>query len=205
MFKFKCVFFLIVLFFIANNFNAQSLSDKSVEELKLIQKDAVAKEDYDLADKIKLQIKRLEDNKDKISTLESEKETAILLEDFDKVIDLDKQINALKNGTVYVKETVKQVQPEAPKEALKKKSQIFYENGVVHMEGDVIDGIRTGPWKYFTKKGVLESEGEFLNGDPTGLWKWYTPKGKVWRKANFSKPKLTNSDKVLKKYILKQG
>jgi len=84
--------------------NAQSLVGKTATELEAMQKDAIAKEDYDLAEKIKHQLALLAENNRKIEKLEKEKETAILIEDYDRVIEIDKEIEALKRGETYVKE-----------------------------------------------------------------------------------------------------
>lgn len=108
---------ILPLIFILLSFSSfsQSLTGKSEEQLKTMQKDAVANENYDLAEKIKKQLERVEANKDKIKKLEEEKKAAILIEDYDKVIELDKQIDALKNGSVKKDEpAIKTTTPITP-------------------------------------------------------------------------------------------
>jgi len=96
----------LLMLFVVVSANAQSLAGKSATELESMQKDALAKEDYDLAEKIKLQLSRLAENKGKIDKLEKEKETAILIEDYDRVIAIDKEIEALKSGKTYEEKSV---------------------------------------------------------------------------------------------------
>lgn len=77
---------------------AQSLSGKNAQELKKMQTEAVANENYDLAEKIKKQLDRIEANKAKIAKLEEEKKDAILIEDYSKAEALENEIEALKSG-----------------------------------------------------------------------------------------------------------
>ena len=94
----KLITFCIFLTLAATASFAQSLTGKSTEQLKEMQQQAIAIEDYDLAQKIKQQLNRIEQNKAKIKVLEEEKKTALSLEDYDKVMEIDKKIEALKNG-----------------------------------------------------------------------------------------------------------
>lgn len=110
MIKNKLILLIVSCFFSISSFS-QSLTGKSEEQLKTMQKDAITKENYDLADKIKDQLKRIEANKVKINKLEEEKKAAILIEDYDKVIAIDKQIEALKNGPITKEEPPVKVTP----------------------------------------------------------------------------------------------
>ena len=94
---------------------AQSLTEKTREELKGMQNNAVANENYELADKIKTHLIHLEDNKEKLTELEEKKKKALIIEDYDLVIYLENEINALKSGKPYVKEILStETQPSNP-------------------------------------------------------------------------------------------
>lgn len=114
MFKYKTFLLLSIFLTLSFSLFSQSLSNKTVEELNIMKKEAVASENYSLAGKIKAQIQRLEENKEKINNLEKEKEAALVIEDYDKVIALEKEINALKSGKKYVPTTAEKTE-EAPK------------------------------------------------------------------------------------------
>ena len=73
----------------------QSLAE-IFSELNTAIDEAVKKENYDTAESLKNEIKRIEQNKAKIEALEKEKLTNLLIEDYDKVIELEEQINRLK-------------------------------------------------------------------------------------------------------------
>ena len=60
----------------------------------------------------------------------------------------------------------------------------FYENGVLHSEGEMYKGYKVGHWKSYDANGVLISEGDYLDkenfpAEPqfssflTGTWKYY--------------------------------
>lgn len=107
---FKFALTCLIVLTVAATTYAQSLSGKSITELKTMQKDAVTNENYALAEKIKNQLKRIEGNKAKIEKLEEEKKSAILIEDYAKAELLENQIEALKNGTTP--KVIKKVTPE---------------------------------------------------------------------------------------------
>lgn len=92
---------------------AQSLTGKNPQELKKMQSNAVANENYGLAERIKIQLERIEANEAKISKLEEEKKDAILIEDYDKAEKLENQIEALKSGNTAVS-----VEPKATPSAV---------------------------------------------------------------------------------------
>ena len=94
----------LILTFFTTVSLAQSLAGKNALELKKMQTEAVANENYDLAEKIKKQLLRIEANKTKIAKLEEEKKDAILIEDYDKAEALENQIEALKSGNTAINE-----------------------------------------------------------------------------------------------------
>ena len=46
-------------------------------------------------------------------------------------------------------------------------------------EGDYLDGVRDGKWKYFYTEELLYFEGTFIDGTPDGMHKWYYKNGQV--------------------------
>jgi hypothetical protein len=98
----KQIIVCLIITLIALNSYGQDLTSKTIPELIEIQKNAITDENYDLAEKIKLHLEILEVNKEKIVQLEKEKQTALIIEDYDKVILLDKKIESLKTGDPLV-------------------------------------------------------------------------------------------------------
>jgi antitoxin component YwqK of YwqJK toxin-antitoxin module len=64
----------------------------------------------------------------------------------------------------------------------------LYKNGVIAGEGIVKDdGNRDGPWKDFYAGGSLKAEGNYVNGIQTGEWKYYHQNGKIEQTGRFGK------------------
>ncbi len=148
--------------------NSQTLDGKSVLELETMQKDAIAKEDYDLASKIKQQLKLIDGNNSEIEKLEKEKETAILIEDYDRVIFIEKEIEALKNGKVAtkkeekVKVSIQKKEETQPPQTIEK----LYKNGKISAKGQTQNGKAFGLWELYTKSGFVNMTGQIKNGKP---------------------------------------
>lgn len=58
------------------------------------------------------------------------------------------------------------------------------ENGY-REEGDYLEGVRDGIWKYYYSGDLLYFEGKFVDGTPDGLHKWYYKNGKVMRQGKY--------------------
>lgn len=55
----------------------------------------------------------------------------------------------------------------------------FYQEGMKHLEGPIVDGKRNGEFKTYYKSGTLMSEGTFINGKRNGKAIVYHENGKV--------------------------
>ncbi len=84
---------------------------------------------------------------------------------------------------------------------IKVREKDFYDNGKVKMEGEFVDGKRSGKWKAYYDNGKIWSEGEFLNGERTGLAKIYYPNGKLDTEGEYTNGKQTGTWK----YYNEQG
>lgn len=54
-----------------------------------------------------------------------------------------------------------------------------YENHLIRIKGQTVNGIRTGKWQGFSPLGKPWVEGEFKNGEPHGVWTYKNAKGEV--------------------------
>lgn len=55
----------------------------------------------------------------------------------------------------------------------------FYQEGMKHLEGPIVDGKRNGDFKTYYKSGSIQSEGNFVNGKREGKATVYHENGKV--------------------------
>jgi len=178
-----------LLLILPEDVRSQSFIGKTAVELKTMQKDALENEDYDLAEKIKQQLLIIDKNSGEIKVLQKEKETAILIEDYDRVIAIDKEIESLRNG-----ESIKKVKVEKKKNIVQKKRIIsppklvekYYKNGKLSAKGYVEDGDENGLWELFTKSGIKNMSGQVLNGKPIGSWNIMNKTGEVTYVSDFS-------------------
>ena len=84
----------------------------------------------------------------------------------------------------------------------------FYNEGMKHLEGPIVDGKRNGVFKTYYKSGTVMSEGNFVdgkregkaivyhengkinyegfykNGKECGIWKFYDDKGNLYNEVN---------------------
>jgi len=62
----------------------------------------------------------------------------------------------------------------------------FSADGKISAEGNYVNGVRVGPWKFYYGSGNKFEEGKYDNrGRPIGHWTWYFDDGKVLRESNF--------------------
>ena len=64
--------------------------------------------------------------------------------------------------------------------------KVYYDNGQLEKEGNVIDGKEDGTWKYFYKTSELQSEGNYNNGKRNGVWFGFHENGTKRRKSYFN-------------------
>jgi len=104
----NCKAILSTLIFLIITFSVigQTLSNKSVEELNAMQKEAVKGENYELATKIKKELKTRVTIDEKIAIKTKELNAAAAIEDYDKADRLQKEIEKLKANKLKI-ETLK--------------------------------------------------------------------------------------------------
>jgi len=130
-FVIACLFIVLTV-----SVSAQSFNGKNVTELEAMQKEAVAKEDYDLAEKIKQQLLLLE---------KKSKEANSPPKAIEKKYDNDKLMakGFIQNG----------------------KGSGFWElytkSGYKNMEGDVVNGKPVGNWKTMNRSGKVTHISDF--------------------------------------------
>jgi len=62
----------------------------------------------------------------------------------------------------------------------------FHPNGQVSAEGNYVNGVKVGPWKYYYMNGAKFEDGKYdQRGRPIGRWIWYYDDEKVLRESNF--------------------
>ena len=74
---------------------SQTLNSKSVSELKTLQKEAIASENYEIAKKIKNELKTRKTIDEKIAEKNTALKTAVAVEDYEKAEQLQKEIDKL--------------------------------------------------------------------------------------------------------------
>lgn len=57
--------------------------------------------------------------------------------------------------------------------------------GVVRGRGQIVDGLRDGPWTFFDDNGQRLSEGSFREGREDGAWVFFHPNGQLASKGAF--------------------
>lgn len=83
---------------------AQTLSNKSKEELKTMKQEAINSEDYDLAKKVTEEIKSRKTIDEKIAEKNIALNSAITVEDYDKAEQLKNEIEQLKANKIEIKQ-----------------------------------------------------------------------------------------------------
>ena len=58
-------------------------------------------------------------------------------------------------------------------------------------KGELVAGVRQGPWKCFYEDGKIQQEGEYEKGVKSGHWKLYHTSGKVAMEGNYTADKET--------------
>lgn len=93
-----------LLFFLLLSYSsfAQSLSNKSVTELDTMKKDAISNENFELASKIKRELKSRVTIDEKITEKNKLLEVAVANEDYDKAEQLKKEIEKLKANKIKI-------------------------------------------------------------------------------------------------------
>lgn len=62
----------------------------------------------------------------------------------------------------------------------------YFTNGHKKAEGEYLNSVKVGEWKYYYPDGNLEQRGVFdRNGKPQGEWIWYYNNGNIWKKENY--------------------
>jgi antitoxin component YwqK of YwqJK toxin-antitoxin module len=56
---------------------------------------------------------------------------------------------------------------------------VFSENGIKIISGEIKNNMNDGLWQYFYPNGQLESRGYFRNDKVSDEWVWYFPDGKI--------------------------
>ena len=56
----------------------------------------------------------------------------------------------------------------------------FYQEGMKHLEGPIVDGKRNGKFKAYYKSGTVLSEGDFIDGKRDGKAVVYYENGKIY-------------------------
>ena len=63
--------------------------------------------------------------------------------------------------------------------------KLYYEDGMIQMNGTMNKNKNVGKWQYFYRDGSIESEGYFVNDLPEGKWTWYYKNGNKKEDGNF--------------------
>jgi len=63
--------------------------------------------------------------------------------------------------------------------------KIYSRNGNIEIEGQIKENKNDGLWKYYYPDGTLESEGYFINDLIEGEWAWYYTSGKLKETAEY--------------------
>lgn len=71
-----------------------------------------------------------------------------------------------------------------------------YDNGVIKVQGRILNGERDGKWVYFYETGIKWSEGQFKNGLRTGPSIVYYESGKKKLEGKYEKNKKVGKWKV---------
>ena len=108
MINLKAILTSLVFLFITFSVAAQTLSSKSVSELKTMKQEAIASEDYDLATKIKKELKTRITIDEKIVLKNTELERAVAIEDYEKADILSKEIQKLTANKIKIESLTKE-------------------------------------------------------------------------------------------------
>ncbi len=66
-----------------------------------------------------------------------------------------------------------------PVDTTKKIEKLYYDNGMVYIEGETVNKLRNGLWKAWYDSGILWSIGNYVNGVKEGLEETFYPNGAV--------------------------
>lgn len=99
MIKYRIILFIVFGFFSISLFS-QSLTNKSIEELEIMKKEAVSSENYELANKISEEQKSRVSIDDRINELDKNLKVAVAIENFEEAEKLKKEIKKLEEKKV---------------------------------------------------------------------------------------------------------
>ena len=55
----------------------------------------------------------------------------------------------------------------------------FHDNGVLNLEGPIVNGKREGRGVVYHENGGVSIEGDYKEGSPVGLWTFYNEEGEI--------------------------
>ncbi len=64
-------------------------------------------------------------------------------------------------------------------------TKTFYPSGKLESVGAMVNGKKSGEWKWYFESGRLSIWGKYTNGEENGEWKWYHTNGVVWAVGYF--------------------
>ena len=100
--KIPKIILLITISLISLSSFSQSLTNKSIEELEIMKKEAISSENFELANKISEEQKSRVSLDDKIKELDKDLKIAVANENFDEAEKLKKEINKLEDKKVTI-------------------------------------------------------------------------------------------------------
>ena len=92
--------------------------------------------------------------------------------------------NETKDANIAKTDSVKKPEPIIDGTFLK-----LYENGARHIEGEMKNAKRTGPWKAWYPDGTIWSEGEYKDGKREGKSTVYFENGTIRYEGNYKDDK----------------
>lgn len=96
------IFLLIVISFISISSFSQSLTNKTIEELEIMKKEAISSENYDLAKKISEEQSTRVSLDDKIKELDKNLKIAVANENFEEAEKIKKEIKSIEEKKIAI-------------------------------------------------------------------------------------------------------
>jgi antitoxin component YwqK of YwqJK toxin-antitoxin module len=62
---------------------------------------------------------------------------------------------------------------------------LYYDNGQVKSEGNTINSLNEGIWRWYYKDGKVQMQGLFSKGKREGAWKTFTRLGELKTESNY--------------------
>lgn len=103
MVKYKLILLIVFSIFSISSFS-QSLTNKTIEELEIMKKEAISSENYDLAKKISEEQSTRVSLDDKIKALDKELKVAVANENFEEAEKIKKEIKSIEEKKLPIKE-----------------------------------------------------------------------------------------------------